>query len=91
MDDIEINDLRNLGDLAIWLHDNGWVASNDAQWTRVAPLWNELDHLRAEVALLTAEIAWIHHAASWLKNNNVNPRAWQCIQDIIDRSTQDGK
>jgi len=51
----------------------------------------ERNNLRAEVARLTAELAWIHHAASWLKNNNKNPRAWQCIQGIIDRSTQDGE
>lgn len=58
----------------------------------------ERDDLRAENVRLVAKneqlvtsLNWIHHAASWLKNNNKNPRAWQCIQDIIDRSTQDGK
>lgn len=47
---------------------------------------DELERLLNENARLTADLAWIHHAASWLKNNNVNPRAWQCIQDIIDRA-----
>lgn len=82
----EVSNLSGNGDLAMWLCDSGWVPRNDAQWTRIMPLWNEIAQLRAENARLTADLAWIHHAASWLKNNNVNPRAWQCIQDIIDRA-----
>lgn len=51
----EVSNLSGNGDLAMWLCDSGWVPRNDAQWTRIMPLWNEIAQLRAENARLTAE------------------------------------
>jgi hypothetical protein len=53
----EVSNLSGNGDLAMWLCDSGWVPRNDAQWTRIMPLWNEIAQLRAENARLVAELA----------------------------------
>lgn len=68
--------------------------SNEAADTENKRLAEEIEHLRAENERLQAQLdearadlAWIHNAAGWLKDNLSNPRAWQCVQDIADRAT----
>lgn len=34
------------------LHSLGWIARNDAQWTRIRPLWDEIEAGKAEVSAM---------------------------------------
>lgn len=45
-----MNEINSVIDLCEWLSNHGWHSRNDAQWTRVAPLWDEIKQLRDKLA-----------------------------------------
>lgn len=71
--------LQSKKDLCEWLYSHGWSALGDAQWKRIAPLWDEIERLRAELALLKQATRCREHS-----DNNHTFRCTVCGKPLVE-------